>query len=241
MIAYLYCYLGCISSSGLLPLLAALTALMASLFIMYKVKKNARTMMLAQAAATILIPTNLLLMICSMFALSWVYAGIVGPGGVFLGIVNHAICMRIKDTLPTPRYIRKLGAKFDAGISILNWPQVTGFAYRRRVFLSESLLHKLEPREIKAVIAHEAYHAHTGHNRMLASLLGITSLTFTRHRDEEKADRFAATVAGIKHLESALSKLDIADREKRIAALRKACAKEENDDHAAACARTFSP
>jgi Zn-dependent protease with chaperone function len=195
---------------------------MALLFLVYKVKNSARTMMLAQVAATIVIPASLVLMICSMFALSWVYASIVGTGGIFLMAVDYAISRRIKDTLPTPRYVRRLAAKFGVGISILKWRQVTAFAYKGRVFLSENLLHKLELGEIRAVIAHEAYHARSGHSRMMASFLGITSLTFVHHRGEEMADRFAATVVGIRHLENALSKLEIAGREKRIAALRQA-------------------
>jgi len=219
VITYINCYLGCIWASGLFPLILALAALVVLLFIVYKIRKNARTMILAQAAATILIPTTLALMICSMFAFLWIYAGVVGSGAVLLGTVIYATGKRIKDSLPTPRSIRRMASKFGVDISIVRWPHVTAFAYEGRVFLSENLLHKLEPNEVRAVIAHEAYHARSGHNRMLASLLGITSLTFVRHRDEEAADRFAARVAGNKHLVNALSKLEIVGWEKRMAAL----------------------
>jgi heat shock protein HtpX len=121
--------------------------------------------------------------------------------------------------------IRKLGAK-PAG-SILDWTQEfvdmltsaklyyfdsaipRAFASGRSIFISIGLLEMLDDDELKAVLAHEAWHIR--HNSGMPFMKQLALMAFSSSADPElecKADRFAAEIAGSKALLSARDKVD---------------------------------
>jgi len=121
--------------------------------------------------------------------------------------------------------IKKLGAK-PAG-SILNWTQEfvdmltsaklyyfdsaipRAFASGKSIFISIGLLEMLDDDELKAVLAHEAWHIR--HNSRMPFMKQLALMAFSSSNDldlECKADRFAAQIAGSEALLSARNKVD---------------------------------
>lgn len=216
---YLDCYLGCIASSNFFvnSLIFVFIPISIIFSAIYIIKRESRSMIYGQGVATVTIWTNLAFMRdCDMFKLLWAYLAIVLVGILLLGGVKYHITKWVKETIATPAYINRLAKSFSIDISILGWPGVSAFTFRKKVYLTLGLLNRLKYNEIKAVVAHEAYHAHSNHNPTLASFIGITSLTFIRHKEEYKADEFAVKVAGYENLKKALRKLNVKDLKKRI-------------------------
>ncbi len=222
MLDLINCYLGCITSLNfnVQSLMLIVIALSILLPILYLIKRDGRLMIGGQNFVTLNIFLNLVFMRdCDMFVLFWIYISIVFIGVIILGGMRHRFSKWIKEAFTPPAYIRSLAKRFQVDISVLNWPRASAFTYKRRIFLSAGLLKRLEYEELKAVIAHEAYHVRSSINPIFATFIGITSLTFIRYRDELKADEFAAMVAGTENLISALIKLNVKDCRKRIKAL----------------------
>lgn len=120
---------------------------------------------------------------------------------------------------------RKLGARPADGV--LNWTQgfvdrltsaklyyfdsaiPRAFASGRSIFISIGLLEMLEDDELKAVLAHEAWHIR--HNSRMPYMKQLALMAFSSSADSQlewRADRFAAQIAGSKALLSARSKVD---------------------------------
>jgi len=220
---YLDCYLACIipSSFNAYVLISLFSALLV-LFSLSYVMKRVRFMIYGQGIATLIILTNLILMRgCDMFKFLWVYASIVIVGVVILFGVRYNISKWVKEAIAPPAYIKNITEQLKVDISILNWPGVSAFTFRKRIFLTTGLLQLLNFDEIKAVIAHETYHVNSGNIPIIASFVGITSLTFVRYKEEFKADEFAAKLAGADNLINALNKMKVKDRLKRIDAIDK--------------------
>ncbi len=101
-----------------------------------------------------------------------------------------------------------VGDLVDAEVYILNTAIPKAFAMGRKIFVSGGLLEILSREELKAVLAHEAYHVK---NRKASLLKGISMMTFLPYvigKDMElAADEFASAVVGREHLESARKKL----------------------------------
>jgi len=121
--------------------------------------------------------------------------------------------------------IKKLGAK-PAG-SILNWTQEfvdmltsaklyyfdsaipRAFASGKSIFISIGLLEMMDDDELKAVLAHEAWHIR--HNSRMPFMKQLALMAFSSSNDldlECKADSFAAQIAGSEALLSARNKVD---------------------------------
>jgi len=121
--------------------------------------------------------------------------------------------------------IRRLEAK-PAG-SILKWTQEyvdkltsarvyyfdsavpKAFAAGRSIFISIGLLETLDDDELKAVLAHEAWHIR--HNSGMPFLSRLALMAFSSTSDtelEEQADHFAAKIVGSAALFSARNKVD---------------------------------
>ncbi len=82
------------------------------------------------------------------------------------------------------------------------------FSSGRSIFLSVGLLEMLSERELKAVLAHEAWHLkHMNKTHWLKQLSIITFLPFIRSEFEFMADQYALNIIGKDALESARSKL----------------------------------
>lgn len=83
------------------------------------------------------------------------------------------------------------------------------FAAGRSIFVSMGLLEILSDDELKAVLAHEAWHIRNNNRTPFLKQLAV--MTFSSHKSnelEELADRFAAEIAGSEALSSARCKVD---------------------------------
>jgi len=65
-------------------------------------------------------------------------------------------------------------------------------------------------------VAHEVYHLKHSPDKLISSLLALSSLTFRPYDDERLADKYAAKVAGDDNLAKALEKLETAGSVQRI-------------------------
>ena len=83
------------------------------------------------------------------------------------------------------------------------------FAAGRSIFVSIGLLEILDDNELKAVLAHEAWHIRYNSRMPFLSRLALMAFSSSSEPElEEQADRFAAKVAGSAALSSARNKVD---------------------------------
>jgi Zn-dependent protease with chaperone function len=141
--------------------------------------------------------------------------------GVFLfWTAKHLISNQCQDTVLPPRIISGLEKKFDVNIKVLSSQKIKAFVYQKNIYVTMGLLERLDEEELKAVIAHEIYHLRHSPNKLLSSILALTSLTFKRHNDDYRADKYAAQSIGVHPLINAFHKLEIINSKERI---RKLC------------------
>lgn len=179
-------------------------------------RKRLRIFLFAQLSGIISIGLTYYIMECSeMLSLNLYSAFLLASTLIIFGV------LRYYDRI----MIRKLGAK-PAG-SLLNWTQEfvdmltsaklyyfdsaipRAFASGRSIFISIGLLEMLDDDELKAVLAHEAWHIK--HNSGMPFMKQIALMAFSSSSDPElecKADRFAAQIAGSEALSSARDKVD---------------------------------
>jgi len=213
----LSCYLFCIRDSGMIyPLLVTLLLAIICLFA-YFIKRKHEFLLANQTFMIWMIATSILTMECTMFNLIWAYLGIIIICILLLGILKLSINLRHSNLVSFPiGIISAFEKQFGVTIKILDIQKIKAYTHRGVIYLSIGLMERLEPDEIKAVVAHETYHLRKSPNKFVASILALISFTFLRHSDEYHADRFAAEVSGANNLKNALRKLDIKDYSKRI-------------------------
>jgi heat shock protein HtpX len=173
-------------------------------------------MQTSQLAITGLIALNFYAMNCEVFQLTWLYVGIVTAGGFLIWNTKHYVNSQCDFALPPPRNLQNFEHEFGVNIKILPTQKIKAFVYKKEIYLSVGLIERLDPNELRAVIAHEKYHIKNSPKKIFSSLLALTSLTFKSHNDESMADSYAAEIAGLTNLVSAFEKLEIVDRKKRI-------------------------
>jgi len=170
----------------------------------------------AQAGGLFAIATTFYLMDCTeMLSLYLYFAYVAISTFLIFGT------LRYYDRL----MIRRLEAK-PAG-SILKWTQEyvdmlisarvyyfdsavpKAFAAGRSIFISIGLLEILDDDELKAVLAHEAWHIRNNSRIPFLSRLAMMAFSSTSEPElEDKADNFAAEIAGSAALSSARNKID---------------------------------
>ncbi len=212
----LQCYISCLSAAGLLYVFLALIFVAVLFFIFYLFTKNVKFMFTTQMVTTAVIALNFISMRCEVFQLTWFYIGIVTFGGFLLWTTKHYVSSQCENTIPPPKYISKFETEFNTRIKILTTQRIKAFVYKNEVYLSVGLLERLNGDELRAVIAHEKYHIKHSPNKLFSSVLALTSLTFRRHNDDFKADKYAAEIVGATHLISALRNLEIINGDARI-------------------------
>lgn len=217
----LECFYVCLAAAGLVFPLLVFTAITAGLFVAYRFEKGFKTLVGAQMMTTVMISTSLASMDCYMATWVWFYLGAVIAGAVGLGLLRTFSRSRL-ETASMGRFdaLADLEEEFDVDIIVLDTQRVRAIAYRDRVYLSMGLLERLDDDQLRAVVAHEVYHLGTGPIGLLSSFLAITSLTFLRYSDEDKADAYAARLIGEDAIVGALDTLRVQDREERAASLR---------------------
>lgn len=214
------CFGICLKLSELAPLVGLLIvtsiALLAASFIIRVPKHRLLAFVSAQFAAFLAIISTFYLMKCEGMLTIYLYSG--------YAVVSTAVifgALRFYDRL----MIRRLKAK-PIG-NVIGWMQeFTGrlanatvyyydsavpkaFAAGKSVFVSLGLLELLTNDELKAVLAHEAWHIrNNGRTPFLKQLAIMTFSSPGRGELEELADRFAQEIAGSEALLSARRKLD---------------------------------
>ncbi len=220
IVGEIYCFGLCLKSSELAPIVALLIvisiALLAAGFIMKNPKQRLMTFVSAQASVLLAIIATFYLMKCTEMLSIYLYL-------VYAGVSSALIfgALRYYDRF----MIRRLNAK-PAG-SIIKWTQEfvdrltsatvyyydsavpRAFAAGRSIFVSLGLLELLNDDELKAVLAHEAWHIRN--NSRVPYLKQLALMTFSSPKESEieyLADRFAAEIAGSEALSSARDKVD---------------------------------
>jgi heat shock protein HtpX len=214
----LNCYGQCLRSwAPFVALFVILSiALIAVSLMLSNPRKRLKIFLFAQSSGILSIALTYYLMECSEMLSLYLYSA-------YLAVSTLMIlgALRYYDRI----MIRKLGAK-PAG-SVLNWTQEfvdmltsaklyyfdsaipRAFASGRSIFISIGLLEMLDDDELKAVLAHEAWHIR--HNSRMPFMKQIALMAFSSSADPElecNADRFAAQIAGSEALLSARNKVD---------------------------------
>ncbi|MGZ4865132.1 MAG: M48 family metalloprotease [Halobacteriota archaeon] len=112
-------------------------------------------------------------------------------------------------------FILSIAQEFGIPIRVIGSQKVRA-AYHRAAYLSVGLLEQLEADEIRAVIAHEVYHHKHSPNRLLLSMLAVSSLKFVPFSDESLADRYAAEAVGKDEFVRMLQKRNVVSSRQRI-------------------------
>jgi heat shock protein HtpX len=155
-----------------------------------------------------------------MFNWLWIYLGIILIGSLLIFIIKLLLDKDINESIiGSLSYIYEFEREFNVPIKIIDSQRLKAFHYRRKIYLSIGLIERLDRDELKAVIAHEIYHLKYSPNKIISSILAISSLTFKRFNDEKSADRYAVGISGLDNFINALKKLNIKDSEKRISSI----------------------
>ena len=215
------CFYVCLSAAGILIPIIVLSAVTALLFVAFYMDRGFKPLVGAQVTLTVVISSSLLSMECYMSAWVWGYLGLVLAGAAVITLLRQFNASRLENTsLGQFDALADLEDEFDVRIVVLDAQRVRALAYRGTVYLSVGLLERLDDEQLRAVVAHEAYHLRTSPSKPRSGLLALTSLTFLRYTDEHSADAYAARVAGVDAIVGALDRLNIEGREDRAERLR---------------------
>ncbi len=220
LLAEFNCIGQCLKISDLAPLVGLFVvisiALLAASLMVKKPKHRLMTFVSAQGMIVISIISIFALMKCSEMLSIYLYFTYAAVSSVLI-----FGALRFYDRV----MIKRLDAK-PVGV-IINWVQdyvnrltcatvyyydsavPKAFATGRSIFVSIGLLELLSDDELKAVLAHEAWHIRT--NSKMPFLKQLSLMTFSLNKDselEQMADDFAADIAGREPLMSARHKLD---------------------------------
>jgi heat shock protein HtpX len=152
-----------------------------------------------------------------MFQWIWIYSGSVSSGVLVLMLVRYWLAREVrKNTVPLSSYVLPLEKEFGIPVRVIDSQKMRAFVHGKAAYLSVGLLEHLNGDEVRAVMAHEVYHLKHSPDKLISSLLALSSLTFKPYDDEHLADKYAAKVAGEDNLARALEKLETAGSVQRI-------------------------
>ena len=220
IIGELNCIGLCLSLSDFAPYIGLLVvisiALLAAKRMHAKPKQKLVTFISAQFAVLLAILATFYIMQCSEMLTIYLY---------FIYVVISTILifgiLRFYDRI----LIKRLDAKPIA--SIMEWGQEfvdrlttasvyyydsavpKAFAAGRSIFVSVGLLEVLDDNELKAVLAHEAWHIRNNSRTPFLKQLSFMTFSYSSESElEDMADSFAVNIAGKEALASARDKLD---------------------------------
>lgn len=214
------CFGICLKVSELAPavglIIVTSIALLAASFVIRKPKHRLFTFVSAQVAAFLAIISIFYLMKCDGMLSIYLYAvyAIVSTAVIF-GSLRFYDRLMIKRLKAEPigdliGWIQEFtGRLANATVYYYDSAVPKAFAAGKSVFVSLGLLELLTDDELKAVLAHEAWHIRN--NKRMPFLKQLAIMTFSspgRGELEELADRFAQELAGRDALSSARRKLD---------------------------------
>ena len=220
IIGELNCLGMCLSLSDFAPYIGLLIvvsiALLAARRIHAKPKQKLFTFVSAQFAVLLAILATFYIMECSEMLTAYLY---------FIYVVISTVLifgvLRFYDRI----LIKRLDAKPIA--SIMEWGQEyvdkltsasvyyydsavpKAFAAGKSIFVSVGLLEVLDDNELKAVLAHEAWHIRNNSRTPFLKQLSLMTFSYQSESElEDMADSFAASIAGSEALASARDKVD---------------------------------
>ena len=217
----LICYAECVNNSDLLPLITFLIVASLLLFAFYLKAKTpiqrissfagAQLSMVGAIAATFsTMECSRMLTIEVYFAYVLISTGIMLflPGSYYKILIRRYNARPISEIVDwADDFVNTLASNsqvyyFDSAIP-------KAFASGKAIFVSVGMLEIFDQQELKAVLAHEAWHLR--HNSKTSILRQLSIMTFTKYRPEQElelmADRFAEEIVGKGPLESARAKL----------------------------------
>ena len=214
------CFGQCLRLSEFAPFIAFLIvisiALLAASLMLKNPKQRIMTFVSAQICVLVAIAGTFYVMKCSEMLSIYLYFAYVAASTIIIfGVLRYydRIMVRRLSAKPvaplmkwTQDFIDRLTSAtvyyYDSAIP-------RAFASGRSIFVSLGLLEILNEDELKAVLAHEAWHIRN--NSRTPYLKQLALMTFSSHKGselEKLADIFAAEIAGSKALSSARDKLD---------------------------------
>ncbi len=215
------CYAECVNNSDLLPLIMFLLIASLLLFAFYlKTKtpiKRITSFTVAQLSMLGAIAASFSTMECSRmltieFYLAYVFisTGIMLflPGSYYRILIRHHNAKPISDIVDwADDFVNALSE--DSQVYYFDSAIPKAFASGKAIFISIGMLEIFNEQELKAVLAHEAWHLR--HNNKTPILRQLSLMTFTKFRPGQElelmADRFAEEIVGNGALESARAKL----------------------------------
>ena len=215
------CYAECISNSNLLPLITLLVVVSLLFFAFYLKTKTpvqrvssfagAQLSMVGAIAATFsTMECSRMLTIEIYLAYVLISTGIMLflPGSYYKILIRHHNAKPISDIVDwADDFVTALSE--DSHVYYFDSAIPKAFASGKAIFISIGMLELFDEQELKAVLAHEAWHLR--HNNKTPILRQLSLMTFTKFRSEQElelmADRFAEKIVSKGALESARAKL----------------------------------
>ncbi len=209
----------CLKLSDFAPFVALLVvisiSLVAASLMLKKPKQKLMTFVSAQILSLVAIVATFYLMKCGeMLTLYVSLAYLIISTILIFGVLRYYDRILIKrlDAKPASsvmewvedfvgRFVTARVYYFDSAIP-------RAFAAGRSIFVSIGLLEMLDDNELKAVLAHEAWHIRQNTGAPYFKKLALMTFSSSESELESRADRFAAEIAGSAALSSARNKVD---------------------------------
>lgn len=214
------CFGLCLRLSDYAPFVALLAvvsiALLAASVMLRKPKQRLITFVSAQVAILLSVAATFYLMKCSYMLTFYLYlAYVVISTALIFAVLRYydRIMIRRLDAKPAGTIMRWAQEFVDrltsARVYYFDSAVPRAFAAGRSIFVSIGLLELLNDDELKAVLAHEAWHIRN--NSVTPYLKQLALMTFSSSPESEiesMADCFASRIAGSEALSSARGKVD---------------------------------
>jgi Zn-dependent protease with chaperone function len=209
----------CLKLSDFAPFVALLVvisiSLVAASIMLKKPKQKLMTFVSAQILSLAAIVAIFYLMKCDgMLTLYFSLAYLIISTVLIFGVLRYydRVLIRRLDAKPASsvmewvedfvgRFVTARVYYFDSAIP-------RAFAAGRSIFVSIGLLEMLDDNELKAVLAHEAWHIRENTGAPYFKRLALMTFSSSESELESRADRFAAEIAGSAALSSARNKVD---------------------------------
>ncbi len=220
LIGELNCIGMCLSLSDFAPYIGFLVvvsiALLAARRIHARPKQKLFTFISAQVAVLLAILATFYIMQCSEMLTVYIYLFYVLISSVLIfGLLRFydRILIRRLDAKPIGS-IMEWGQEFvdrltSATVYYYDSAVPRAFAAGKSIFISVGLLEVLDDNELKAVLAHEAWHIRNNSRTPFLKQLSLMTFSYKNESElEDMADVFAAEIAGVEALASARCKVD---------------------------------
>lgn len=210
------CYSLCLTNSEFFDIIVLSFLFFIALGVFYFITKRYISLFSSQTSGTSFILMNIISMECSALQLFWIYTGIILIGAILLISARFIIQRELNNTFESFGFLKEFEKKFNVKIFVLDKQKFKAFTLNKKIYLSLGLIETLTKEEVLAVVSHEVYHVRNSPNRILASFLALSSLSFKGYSDEINADKFAVYIAGLESWKNALIKLNVKNAEKRL-------------------------